>query len=911
MKVCLVTNELPGLGPSGGIGTAFQELSYTLSRNGFSVDILYAAARPMHADKIVSQYREKGIKVQFVDSSEFVWDFGSPLGRSYAIYKTLLNCTIVYDFIHFAEYGGIGFYAIQAKRLLNYFNETSIVVQTHGSTRWALTSNSSPLAHQNHLLVDFMECRCIEGADHVVSPSQYLLDWFVEHGLAAARKGKVIPNLASTLKRREDADRGEQISEIIMFGRHEFRKGLTTFCDALDILRDNLAARNIRVTFLGQPSTLNEVPSEIYLTDRAKKWDFEIRILSNFSRDRATDYMSEADAPLVVIPSSQENSPYTVLESLALGVPLITSRHGGAKELVPCDRHDQMLFDGSAVDLATKISAAIENRLHPTYPATNNLEVERKWLNLHRQSNVAPAISPPLKAEPPRVVLGITHFERPEKLVQAVFSALDQTYPYTQVVVLDDGSKSPEAIAALKRVERLIAPSGGKVIIQQNGYLGAARNTIARETKSEYLVFLDDDDLALPHMIETLVVAAGNKPEAIIAPLNLAMEERRRGEALICLEKFQQRVSYFVSGGPISLMPFGNYLSTATALIPRSVFDSLKGYSELKGVGFEDFELYTRAVQEGYRVEALPEPLYLYEVDRPSMVSSTPAMANLTRVLSVVDITKDPQAWHDMISCVAAQETNSGVQGRTEWLEKQSPLSDHFEAIRAHRSNSLGRFQALENYAKAVKAPRAAAAWHCANLPIARPRKIDLDAVFDLSTALGRIPSLSADSKGFPAGKYQATPYTTNFFSLSLGFEELEETAIEWEVMEDSTATLDIKNTGGSRWISLEIGLNRFDLERQGGVQVELDLSSREPLSGSAIIRKQDDISMRDSDEQPYESIGSQTLKFEFRVPENWEEIPQAEPRFIMHLPLIEAKIHILGVRCSARPRDFSIQSQR
>jgi glycosyltransferase involved in cell wall biosynthesis len=910
MKICLVTNELPGLGPSGGIGTAFQELSYTLARNGLSVDILYAAARPSNADGVIPQYKGSGIKVRFVDPNEFVWEYGSPLARSYAIYKTLLKYKTSYDFIHFAEYGGIGFYTIQAKRLLAKFAETAIVIQTHGSTRWALASNASPLTHPDHLLIDFMECRCIEGADHVVSPSQYLLDWFVKHGLTAAKSGKVIPNLASSLERRSDVGSGEKIDEIIMFGRHEFRKGLTTFCDALDILRDELAKKRIRVTFLGQPSSLNEVPSEIYLTDRAKKWDFDIRILSNFSRDKATAYISAANGPLVVIPSSQENSPYTVLENLALGVPLITSERGGAKELVPTDRHRQMLFDGTAADLGSKISGAIENGLQPSYPATDNVEVERKWLSLHRQGQITVAKSR-AQAESPRVVLGITHFERPEKLIQAVFSALDQTYPRTQVVVLDDGSKSAEALAALKRVEKLITPSGGKIIVQQNGYLGAARNTIARETNSDYLVFLDDDDLALPNMVETLVRAAANKPGAIIAPLNLAMEERRRGDALICPEKFQQKVSYFISGGPISLMPFGNYLSTATALIPRSVFDALGGYSELKGVGFEDFELYIRAVQEGYRVEALPEPLYLYEVDRPSMVSSTPAMANLNRVLSVVDLTKEPSVWKDTIGCIAAQEANNGVKGRTLWLEKHSHFSDHFAAIRARAPNSRERLEALESYAKAVKAPRAATAWRNANLPISTPRPIGLNAAFSPSIAQSRFPSLGISNKGFPVGKYVATPYTTDFFALSLGFEQREETNIEWEVMQDSTAVLEVKNTGGARWINIELGLNRFDLEAQGGLHVEFDLSSHEALSGSVILRNQDNDSSEDSDEQRYELEGNQTLTFEFRVPESWKVKPEAEPRLIVHLPLTEVRLHVRGIRCSARPRDIRARSQQ
>lgn len=910
MKVCLVTSELPGFGPSGGIGTAFQELSYCLVSNGISVDILYTG--PTHYDlaENFALYSSYGVNVKFLDRVKYVWNCEAPLARSYAIYRTLLDCNIDYDFVHFAEYEGAGFYTIQAKRLLGRFADTKIVVQTHGSTRWALACNSSPLTHPDHILVDFMECRCLEGADLVVSPSQYLLDWFIENGLDAARKGLVIPNLASSLERRADAELNNgKISEIIMFGRHEFRKGITTFCDALDNLSEDLASRHIRVTFLGQPSTLNEVPSEIWLTDRARKWKFETRILSNFSRNKATAYISKAEAPLVVIPSSQENSPYTVLENLALGVPLITSKRGGAKELIPLECHEYMLFDGTATGLAGKIKAALEAGLKPSRPAIDNKKVEREWLELHKAPGLRHSQSK-LDADPPRVVLGITHYERPEKLLQAVFSALDQTYPNVTVVVVDDGSRSEAAIAALKRVERLIKPSGGKVIVQQNKYLGAARNTIARETVSDYLVFLDDDDIALPHMVETLVLAATNKPDAIIAPLNFAMEERRRGEALVSPENFPQKMSYFISGGPISLMPFGNYLSTATALIPRQIFDALGGYSELKGVGFEDFELYIRALQQGYRVEALPEPLYLYEVDRPSMVSATPAMANLSRVLNVVDMAQNPTAWKDAIGSIAAREAQASVHGRATWLEERSPFREYFRAIRAHGQNSRERFQALGQYAEAIGAPSIAAAWRTANLAIDKVKPVALDWAMDTGISRSALPLRRQDKKRLvPVGVFPAVPYETAFFALSLGYESCEDTEVEWEVIGDAAVVVVLKRAGSARWINLELGLNRFDLHNQGAVRLEIDLKPSIPLSGSALLRTDHMGTVHESEEQRYHISAQDTLVFELPMPESWKSIPDAEPRLVMHLPLSELRLQINGVRCSARPRNLQEMS--
>lgn len=905
MNICLVTSEIPGFGPSGGIGTAFHELAITLSQRGANVDILYTRIKPDNIENCVDYYEQNGINVFFIKPDDYVWNYDPPLAKSYAIYKTLILKCNHYDFIHFAEYGGEAFYTIQSKRLLGHFNETTIVIQTHGSTRWALSSNSSPLTHHRHILIDFMEVKSIQGADIVVSPSQYLLDWFEDNGVSIQSNKHVIPNLATSVERRNVSDDTVvAVDEVIMFGRHEFRKGLTTFCDALDRIKEELAERNVRVTFIGQPSALNEIPSEIYLTNRAQKWDFEIRVLGNLSRDRANSYIRATDTAVVVVPSFQENSPYTVLENLALGAPVITSVKGGARELMPDRLHQQMLFDGSPEGLSNKILDAIIKGINVSKPALSNSEVEGKWLELHRDTKREKK-SEEIASKNPSVVLGVTHYERPEKLLQAVYSALDQTYTNTTVVVLDDGSKSPEARAALKRVERLITPSGGKLIIQQNGYLGAARNTIARETSSDYLIFLDDDDIALPHMVETLVRAAQRQPGSIIAPLNYAMEERRRGEALAAPEKFTQKLSYFISGGPASLMPFGNYLSTATALIPRAAFNSLGGYSELKGVGFEDFELYMRAVQQGVRVEALPEALYLYEVDRPSMVSSTPAMANLSRVLDVVDLAADKQAWKDVLSCIAAHEANQAVRGRALWLEKISPYNRYFERIRSHAANSQERFQALVEYAEAIGASGAAYAWKNANLPVGRLKPIPMFA-FD-----GNIPTILRNKRDQPINSdiFPAIPYKTEIFGLAATFEKTKTTIIDWSIHPESAPTLNVKAIGETRWLNLEMGLNRHDLVDQLCMHIEIDLTTSRPLDGSVLIRLQEGEFIEDTVEQRYEIFKNRILRFQFHIPENWLDLLNAEARFVMFLPLSEMKIEINSVRCTARPRDLGLLS--
>lgn len=134
-------------------------------------------------------------------------------------------------------------------------------------------------------------------------------------------------------------------------------------------------------------------------------------------------------------------------------------------------------------------------------------------------------------------------------------------------------------------------------------------------------------------MIQTLVTAAEATGADAVNCLNLFLPESRRSEAHPFPSDFKQKVSYVPLGGPLSLAPVQNTLGAATALIRRTAFEKLGGYSELHSVGHEDLELFVRALQAGMRIEICPIPLYLYEVDRPSMASRTSRLHNAARVV--------------------------------------------------------------------------------------------------------------------------------------------------------------------------------------------------------------------------------------------------------------------------------------
>src|SRR5437764_650773 len=88
----------------------------------------------------------------------------------------------------------------------------------------------------------------------------------------------------------------------------------------------------------------------------------------------------------------------------------------------------------------------------------------------------------------PRISVVIPTYNRAALVTQAVESALAQTRPPHQIVVIDDGStdSTPEAMARF----------GNKILYiqQKNQRVAAARNNGIRHATGDWVAFLDSDE---------------------------------------------------------------------------------------------------------------------------------------------------------------------------------------------------------------------------------------------------------------------------------------------------------------------------------------------------------------------------------------------------------------------------------
>jgi glycosyltransferase involved in cell wall biosynthesis len=112
-------------------------------------------------------------------------------------------------------------------------------------------------------------------------------------------------------------------------------------------------------------------------------------------------------------------------------------------------------------------------------------------------------------SETPRISVIIPCYKHAGLLPEAIESVLAQTYPYHEIVVVDDGS--PDDTSA---VAGQFSTYGVRCLRQANAGLAHARNAGIRATTGPYLVFLDADDRLLPSHFELSLRAFRECPQA-------------------------------------------------------------------------------------------------------------------------------------------------------------------------------------------------------------------------------------------------------------------------------------------------------------------------------------------------------------------------------------------------------------
>lgn len=200
-------------------------------------------------------------------------------------------------------------------------------------------------------------------------------------------------------------------------------------------------------------------------------------------------------------------------------------------------------------------------------------------------------------------------------MATAVRSALAQTCPAVDVVVVNDGSTDDFDAAIAPFADRI------RVITQANQGLAGARNTGIDATDTEFVALLDADDAWHPEKIEKQLALLARHPEhALVYTARRAMDE---GGTPIAGHHGWASLRP-VQGRALGPLIAGNTIQPSSAVIRRSALGAERFSKETYGC--EDWDLWLRLAHTG-TFGYLDEPLTDYRIHGSNMSSQKERMS--------------------------------------------------------------------------------------------------------------------------------------------------------------------------------------------------------------------------------------------------------------------------------------------
>lgn len=181
-------------------------------------------------------------------------------------------------------------------------------------------------------------------------------------------------------------------------------------------------------------------------------------------------------------------------------------------------------------------------------------------------------------------------------LMEAIASALAQTYPYLQIIVIDDGSTNASTVEKLALVES----ADITLVRTKNKGPAAARNEGIRHASGKYIFPLDADDKIDSTYIEKAVKAMETNPECGIVYC--------RARMFGLVDQEWDLPTYSLRDMLLDNIIF------VSALFTKADWRAVGGFPEDCVAGLEDYDFWLSLIERGCAVIQIPETLFFYRI---------------------------------------------------------------------------------------------------------------------------------------------------------------------------------------------------------------------------------------------------------------------------------------------------------
>lgn len=364
MRVCLISREYPPETGWGGIATFTRHLAHGLKEIGHDVEVVSLSK---DIDKTVD---DDGIKIHRVSLGWIEKNFDSMnacipyshyvLSASISMWRKFLqlHSERPFDVVDTPELLAEGFFPAITRvcpLVIRLYTPHSKFIQER-------LHNVTPSF--DHEFIAALERLAMTSADVLTSPSLDLRDYVANDLHIDAEQICIVRN---PIDPDQFSPEGKELlpetekTRILFVGRLEERKGIQYLIDAVP----QITAKHENVEFViigddtknarGQKSELQKLKTTIERDGTGSYIQFINRVPLN---DLPGYYRS---ADICVVPSVYDNSPYTCLEAMSCGRPVVGTAGGGTKEYLSHDQSGLIVEPRNPQAIADAINSLIED----------------------------------------------------------------------------------------------------------------------------------------------------------------------------------------------------------------------------------------------------------------------------------------------------------------------------------------------------------------------------------------------------------------------------------------------------------------------------------------------------------------------------------------------------------------------
>lgn len=554
MKHLIFCREYPPA-PGGGIGTYSSHISQLLAESGETVHVIGQRWRGaereveekcngkliIHRVPFQSWASLIGRKTMRLPKSKIIMGLHNssfPV-QSFSWQACLLAENLVkdegIDIIEAPEYEAPLYY-FQIRRALGLGpkNHPPCLIHIHSPTELIVRHDDFDLGNPYFLTAKRLEDYSISAGDALLCPSKYLSKEIESHYRLKNGTVHVIPyplGNSSKLVRDENTWRN---GAIIYVGRLERRKGVKEWIQAA--VQVAYKYPHAKFYFVGKnvlcsnPISSGEYLNSLIPSNLKNRFHFKGEIKQS-SLPKFLD-----QSRIAVVPSRWDNFPYTCIEAMASGLPVIATREGGMAEMIEDSRTGWLVNKSQSDSLIEALERALETTGDNlaemgdnAYSSINNMCDNQKILDKHlsfrnkiinqeskkslhlptslpwsKKNNFSDSIrNPATQNNPNGIVIVVTCIHKSKAITECLLTIKCQTRRPEALFILDLSSDENQYLENFDIHQQ----EGWKLIHKNNSSPVSAKNSIIDSIlRSELdplgIVFLDSEDRIEPNFIE-------------------------------------------------------------------------------------------------------------------------------------------------------------------------------------------------------------------------------------------------------------------------------------------------------------------------------------------------------------------------------------------------------------------------